>query len=511
MRFPHYPHAALEYELCDQDGILAWAEDGHSAGKDIVSPTAAQIVTEMVKQNYNHPAIVVWSMGNESNAAVADECVPIAKSLDSSRPVVVANQASTLADFRTKHVYDGWYHADMDKFVPDGFMSEIGVGGVVTTHCDYDNCNWEVNHYEPEEYMQIVSENNFQRVFHGDNSKLGMFCVWCFREFSDGKYKGPVGINSKGLETYAGDKKDVYYLYRTFLRPDAPTIWITSKRYFLRRGAVDNGIKVYSNAPKVTLTLNGKTVSTLDNGQYVIPNGPYLAHAEKSKKKKGDPDEPPPPPRPYVPQKIDNVFYWPVPLDPGKNTVTATDDKGNSDSTTIYYYGDPTSPAPAAAGLPIANLASSNPDNPAYFMDMPVHAQWPLYYDLDSTADNSWNKLPAEVEGASWIALKRVTKPDPIDPTAKPSKNPPPPEPNQATELTFITTRPEKIFIMATKKDTAPAFASAGFKEVTSTTPYDWRDNRLILIPAQLFEHDAAANEKIDLQLGDRDAVVLIK
>jgi hypothetical protein len=191
--------------------------------------------------------------------------------------------------------------------------------------------------------------------------------------------------------------------------------------------------------------------------------------------------------------------------------VTATDDKGNSDSTTIYYYGDPTSPAPAAAGLPIANLASSNPDNPAYFMDMPVHAQWPLYYDLDSTADNSWNKLPAEVEGASWIALKRVTKPDPIDPTAKPSKNPPPPEPNQATELTFITTRPEKIFIMATKKDTAPAFASAGFKEVTSTTPYDWRDNRLILIPAQLFEHDAAANEKIDLQLGDRDAVVLIK
>ena len=68
-------------------------------------------------------------------------------------------------------------------------------------------------------------------------------------------------------------------------------VWITSKRYFLRRGAADNGIKVYSNAPKVTLTLNGKTVSTLDNGQYVIPNGPYLAHAEKKKKKKGEPDD----------------------------------------------------------------------------------------------------------------------------------------------------------------------------------------------------------------------------
>ena len=70
--------------------------------KDIVSPTAAQITTEMVKQNYNHPSIVVWSMGNESNAAVADECVPVAKALDPSRPVGVANMKSELADFRTK-------------------------------------------------------------------------------------------------------------------------------------------------------------------------------------------------------------------------------------------------------------------------------------------------------------------------------------------------------------------------------------------------------------------------
>ena len=258
MRFPHYPHAALEYDLCDQDGILAWAEDGHSNSKDIVSPTAAQIVTEMVKQNYNHPSIVVWSMGNESNPQVADECVPIAKALDPTRPVGVANQKSDLADFHTAHDYFGWYHADMDKFTPKGFISEIGAGGVVTTHCDYDNCDWKVSKYEPEEYQQIVSENNFQRAFHGDDSQLGMFCVWCLREFSDAKYKAPVGINSKGLETYAGDRKDPYYLYRTFLRPDAPTVWITSKRYFLRRGAVDNGIKVYSNAPRVTLTLNGE-------------------------------------------------------------------------------------------------------------------------------------------------------------------------------------------------------------------------------------------------------------
>jgi len=90
---------------------------------------------------------------------------------------------------------------------------------------------------------------------------------------------------------------------RSFLRPDAPTVWITSKRYFLRRGAVDNGIKVYSNAPKGDADAhNGEKVSTLDNGQYVIPSGPWALHVDK--KKKGSPPGPRRGrPRPYVPEK----------------------------------------------------------------------------------------------------------------------------------------------------------------------------------------------------------------
>ena len=421
LRLPHYPHAQIEYDLADQYGVLVWAENGHSAGSDIVSPTAAQITRELVKQNYNHPSIVIWSVGNESNAQVADECVPVAKALDATRPVCVANQKSDLADFHTRHAYYGWYGSDLAGFKPGSFITEIGGGGVVTTHCDYGQCDWNVNRYEPEEYQQIVEENNFQKAFHGDDGHLGMFCVWCLREFSDGKYKGPVGINSKGLITYAGDKKDVYYLYRCFLRPDAPTLHITSKRYFLRRGAVDNGIKVYSNAAKVTLTLNGQTVSTLANGQYIIPNGPWAVHPERKKKVNGV-ELPAATPRAYEPEKVDNVFYWPVPLRTGKNVVTATDERGHTDTATIYYYGKDAAPETPPAALPIRDLASSNPDNPARFMDMPVQAQWPIYSDLDSTADNSWNALPPEVENATWIALRRVTKTGIAAPTAKPSR-----------------------------------------------------------------------------------------
>jgi beta-galactosidase len=492
LRLCHYPHARLEYDLCDQRGILCWAENGNSNSKDVVGPSAARITIEMVKQNYNHPSIVVWSMGNEAAAAPADQCVPIVKALDSSRPVGVANMKSELADFHTRHCYFGWYHTFMQDFQPTGFISEVGAGGVVTTHCDYNQCDWKPNKYEPEEWQQLVSENNFQKVFHGDNGQLGLFCLWILRDMSDGKYKAPVGINSKGLLTYAGDKKDIYYLYRSFLRPDAPTVWITSKRYFLRRGAADNGIKVYSNAKQVTLTLNGENISTLANGQYVIPNGPWALKTEK-KGKRRDGSTPPPTRHPYEPVKVDNVFYWPVSLHTGKNVVTATDDRGHSDTATIYFYGEKGLPAwPVAAPL-LKDLTSSNPTNSAYYMDLPVQAQWPVYYDLDSTADNSMDLIPDTVQGATWLALRRVTKP------------------GQATDVSFTLTRPATISVLCTKQDSAPAaLTSAHFSEV-NIGPLRWRGNDLILVPAQLYARHFSAGERVNLSLGDRDALVLFK
>ena len=212
----------------------------------------------------------------------------------------------------------------------------------------------------------------------------------------------------------------------------------------------------------------------------------------------------------YEPEKVDNVFFWPVALRTGKNVVTATDDRGHSDTATIYYYGKDASPETPPAALPIRDLASSNPDNPAHYMDMPVQAQWPIYSDLDSTADNSWNTLPPELENASWIALRRVTKPDhDLAPTRR-GQTPAAPGPNQATTVSFTTARPVKVYVMATKLEAPPAFAGTSFREVPSAATV-WRDNALQLVPAQLYVHDAAAGEKISLTLGDRDAVILLK
>jgi hypothetical protein len=256
---------------------------------------------------------------------------------------------------------------------------------------------------------------------------------------------------------------------------------------------VDNGIKVYSSAKKVTLTLNGVTVSTLDNGQYTIPDGPWALHPSKKSNKPGAQEAAPEAVSPVAPKKVDNVFYWPVPLHTGRNVVNATDDQGHSDSAVIYFYGANGLPELPVNGTPLKDLSSTNTQNPAHYIDAPVHEQWPVYTDLDSTADNSWDAIPDELKDATWIALRRVTKPE------------------NATSLTFTLTRQMNVYLAASQAD-APSevWGKAGFKGV-AVNSFVWRNNDLLLVPAALFVHKAQAGETITIPLDKSDAVVLLK
>jgi hypothetical protein len=228
---------------------------------------------------------------------------------------------------------------------------------------------------------------------------------------------------------------------------------------------MDNGIKAYSSAAHLTLTLNGEKISTFENGQYIQSND----------------------------RRVDNVFLWKTSLHTGKNTATVSDGAGHSDTAVLYFYGTNGLPELPVANPLVTDLHTSNPDNHAYFMDMPVQAQWPIYYDLDSTADNSFDALPPTVKGAKWIALRRVTKA------------------GQETDLTFTLARPATVFVMTDRRTEPPSYLSdAGFKEVASPDLV-WRDNRLMLVPAQLFSRRAAAGEVIDLAQPDRDEIVLVK
>jgi len=462
VRLAHYPHARVEYDLCDRLGLLCWAENGHT-NKDQACDNTRRINAEMVKQNYNHPSIVVWSVGNEAGSEPAEEFVPLVKSLDDTRPVAVANMRCRNADFTAANTYAGWYGAaNMWDFKGAGYVSETGAGGVVTAHCDYAAARRTVNRYEPEEYQQLFAESRLQIALR-NNDSIGMFTWWIMRDFNNRKYKG--GWNTKGLLTYSGDKKDIYYLFRCFVNPTVPTVHIASKRYFLRTGAADNGIKAYSNAAQLILTLNGRKQPPLKNGRYRHANG----------------------------RGVDNVFHWPVKLRTGRNSVVVDDGAGHSDCAIVYFHGEGgEGEAPGGAPL-VTALKAGNPANRAYYMDMPVQSEWPIYWDLDCTADNSLAALPKAVEGATWIAMRRPTKA------------------GQESGVSFKISRPATVYVMCTKLAEAPTFlVNAGFREVHAPG-LQWRDNDLYLVPAQLYSLAAKADQTIQLAAPGRDMLVMLK
>jgi beta-galactosidase len=450
VRLVHYPHAALEYDLADELGLLVVAENGNSNFREEVdgTETGDEITREMVRQNYNHPSIVMWSVGDEAGFHGVERYAAVVRSEDATRLVTYCSDSrgprGTL-DVLCRNLYPGWYRGDVWDL--DGrFISEAGAGGVVTTHGEDRHV---VDRYEPEESQLHVLEGLCQQARSRD---LPMVLIWAFRDFRIDKYKDK--LNTKGLLTYAGAKKDGYSLVQSFLRPDLPVVHLAGKTWFLRP---EGAVKAYSNRAALTLQVNGRTMGTRKNGEFRHDNG----------------------------RAVENVFVWRDALRPGRNEVSVDDGQGHADSCVIYVG------APEPAGL-VRKMESSNPRNPAYFIDMPVQPQGPFYYEFDGTADNSFGEIPEALAGARWIATRRLSKDE------------------NGTDLSFTLSQDADVFIMFTaRRRVPPEFAEAGF--VDAGLSGMWRDNDLERVPFKVVKRGAKAGEEIEIEDAEQDYVVLIK
>ncbi|KAA6302948.1 MAG: Beta-galactosidase [Candidatus Ordinivivax streblomastigis] len=99
VRTSHYPQSVLWYKLCDEYGIFLVDEanlesHGLGYGKENVAnfPEWAAAhkdrIVRLLERDKNHPAVIVWSMGNEcSNGVVFPELYKWLKDRDVTRPV----------------------------------------------------------------------------------------------------------------------------------------------------------------------------------------------------------------------------------------------------------------------------------------------------------------------------------------------------------------------------------------------------------------------------------------
>lgn len=507
VRLAHYPHEKFEYDIGDEAGVAIWAENGYagqtwkgSGNEDkTLTPDGERLNREMVRQNWNHPSILFWSAGNETYPEIVSRYAEIIHEEDATRLVTYAanGKPPVNCDFVAHNTYDGWYSDHFSGFsrMPrNSLVSETGAGSWLTHHVPYGATTWKVDVFEPTEYAQMFTEYRLQTVCRNDIPNRPMFFWWIFREFYDNKFKN--NRNTKGLLTMAGQPKDIYYLFKAFLNPKSPMVHLCDRSHFLRSFAPDNGIKAYSNAPELTLILNGEAKETLKNGDYLLdirnPKNPSQEAAPE--------------------MKVENVFFWKTPLKPGRNVLEVTDGKGNSDSMVIYQRTD--SSAPADSDSLLQGLQSSNPANPAFHIERPVEAQSPFYNEVDGSSDNTFDRLPQAVEGASWIAAKRLS--DPANKTDLAFQiNPKTQKADvfvlfSTGEFPVVSLKQPDASAVDAAKAMREALATAGFKKQENKDLL-WRNQDCELACAELWSRAARAGESLKIPGQTLDYVVMVK
>lgn len=283
VRLAHYQHNQYFYDLCDQYGIIAWAEIPYITEHmpEARANTLSQM-EELVIQNYNHPSIICWGLSNEITVSggVTDDVVEnhhllndLCHNLDKTRPTTMAhafmletNQPFVmLPDICSYNLYYGWYVGEMEdnEVWFDRFHAEHPDAVIGLSEYGADaNPAFQSGKPEKNDWTE-----GYQALYHEHMLKMwaqrpfiwAMHCWNLFDFGADGRNEGgKPGQNQKGLVTFDRKlKKDAFYIYKAYLSKE-PFVHLCGRRYAERTESVTE-IKVYSNQTSVTLLVDGET------------------------------------------------------------------------------------------------------------------------------------------------------------------------------------------------------------------------------------------------------------
>ena len=286
VRFAHYQQSKTIYSLCDQEGLVIWAEipvtPPYQTKNQKFKDNCKQQLTELIRQNYNHPSIFFWGMYNEVHIKTKDvmSLHNLAKKEDPYRLTTAASnkplsKRHTITDLICWNQYPYWYGGeDISKWhnkilkrrkkIKVG-VSEYGAGGCYNQHqIPPERPNPATGKFFPEEYMSQIHEKIWADI-KGEDAIWGKF-IWNMFDFSwptvNRGYRE--FMNNKGLVTYDRKiKKDPFFFYKANWRDDTPVLHITSKR-FINRKESETPIIVYTNCSEVDIYHNNKKIATVE-------------------------------------------------------------------------------------------------------------------------------------------------------------------------------------------------------------------------------------------------------
>lgn len=285
IRLAHYQHDQTFLNLCDEFGMVVWAEipfisrflvDGE---KNSLSQ-----MEELIVQNYNHTSVVCWGLSNEITIGGESEALlqnniklnNLCHEMDKTRLTTMAqvsmleteSEMNNISDILSYNLYLGWYggHVEDNAEWFDTFhqifpnkcigLSEYGAEGILSWHSSIP----KMGDYS-EEYQALYHEKML--AIFVTRPFIWSTHVWNMFDFgSDMRNEGGIkGRNNKGLVTFdRKTKKDSFFAYKAYWSNEK-FLHLCGKRYIDRAEEVTS-VKVYSNLFEISIFLNGIFIET---------------------------------------------------------------------------------------------------------------------------------------------------------------------------------------------------------------------------------------------------------
>ncbi|MBQ7095402.1 MAG: glycoside hydrolase family 2 protein [Clostridia bacterium] len=279
IRLAHYQHDPYFYDLCDEYGLVIWAEIPYiSKHMPTGRENTISQMKELISQNYNHPCIVVWGLSNEIGIGGSDKDLlenhhilnDLCHEMDPTRKTTIAAVSMCkmddpylqIPDVVSYNHYFGWYGGETDMNGPwfDEFHKKYPHIPIGCSEYGCEALNWHSSNPMQgdytEEYQAYYHEELIKQFF--SRKYLWATHVWNMFDFgADARNEGGEnGQNHKGLITMDRKyKKDSFYAYKAWLSDD-PFVHLCGKRYIDRVEEITK-VTVYSNLPEVELFANG--------------------------------------------------------------------------------------------------------------------------------------------------------------------------------------------------------------------------------------------------------------
>ena len=310
VRLAHYQQDDYFYDMCDEKGFIVWAEIPYiSRHMKNGNANAKNQMTELIKQQYNHPSIVCWGLSNEitmypagpSRLKFHKELNEHVHSMDDTRETAIAcyvtksnaNRLNRVPNLVSYNLYYGWYFpiTRLSALKLDLYhwiyprervgLAEYGAEAMPNLHSAHPRRGDNTEEYQAiyhERMLDIINERDYLWATH----------LWNLFDFAaDARNQGgEPGMNHKGLVTFDRKiRKDSFYLYKAHWSEE-PFVHICGKRFEKRTGKT-TAVKFYSNRKSLELYVNGELYRTLE-GNKVFQCKIPLADVTDIKIKSGD-------------------------------------------------------------------------------------------------------------------------------------------------------------------------------------------------------------------------------